>query len=119
IDQIASSALFAVGAEAEAWRQLSTAIERQPLAATGWVLAAQAYEDHAKIAEAIKFWHEAVILDQTNPRWRIRQAKAMMASGQTDAGKALLQATLAQRWHQQYEWELEDARYLLNRRSYR
>jgi len=26
---------------------------------------------------------------------------------------------LAQRWHQQYEWELEDARYLLNRRSYR
>jgi predicted Zn-dependent protease len=119
IDSIVANDLFAVGADAEAWRQLSTAIERQPMAATGWVMAAQAYEQHAKIAEAIAFWHEAVILDQTNPRWRIRQAQALMASGQTDAGKALLRATLAQRWHQQYEWEIEDARYILNPGSYR
>ena len=82
-------------------------------------MVAEAYQRHANIAEALKFWHEAVILDQTNPRWRIREAQALMAGGQTEAGRKLLRETLKARWHQQYEWELEDARYLLNPGSYR
>ena len=119
IDNAVADGMFAIGATDEAWRQLSTAIERQPLAATGWVMVAEAYQRHANITEALKFWHEAVILDQTNPRWRIKEAQALIAGGQTDAGRKLLRETLNARWHQQYQWELEDARYLLNPGSYR
>jgi hypothetical protein len=119
VDNAVADAMFAIGDNAAAWRQLSTAIERQPLASAGWVLAAEAYQRHGDISSAVNYWHEAVILDQTNPRWRLRQAQAMLAGGQRDAGMALLKETLNRRWHQQYQWEIEDARYLLRAGDYR
>jgi predicted Zn-dependent protease len=110
---VMADALFSIGEKTAAWRQVSTAIEKQPMAPSGWEAAANFYQRHGDAATAVGYWHEAMILDQTNPRWRIRKAQSLLDAKQLVESKALLQSVLKQRWHERFAFEVEDARYLL------
>jgi predicted Zn-dependent protease len=111
IDSIIGDALSDIGEPIAAWRQISTGIELQPMSATGWVAAAEWCQRQGDVSTAIEYWHEAMTLDQTNPRWRFQNAEALIAAGKREEGRALFEATLKQRWHQRYQWEVENARY--------
>ncbi|MBA3394793.1 MAG: hypothetical protein H0T89_19255, partial [Deltaproteobacteria bacterium] len=103
IDQQVGDLLLAVGQTAEAWRHLSSMIERDPMSADGYQLVAQAFERQGRVADAVAYWHQAAILDQTNPTHRVREAQALIAVGRTAEGDALLAEIAKRRWHVRWD----------------
>ncbi|HEX7702975.1 MAG TPA: hypothetical protein VF403_19690, partial [Kofleriaceae bacterium] len=99
IDQQLGELLLAVGDEAGAWRQLSSTIERDPWSGTGYMTVAETFERRGKVADALPFWQQAIVIDQTNPTPLLRKAQALMALGRRGEGDALLKQITQQKWH--------------------
>ncbi len=115
IDQQLGELQLAVGNSAEAWRQLSTVIERDPMAGTGYTTVAETFERRGKVEEALPFWQQAIVIDQTNPTPRLRKAQALIALGRTAEGDALLQEIVNRKWHDLWSNVPYQAKYLLER----
>jgi Tfp pilus assembly protein PilF len=105
--------LLGVGDTAEAWRQLSTMIERDPMSGTGYEAIANVFEREGKVAEALDYWEHALRIDQTDPTPRLRKAQALYALGRNKEGDAALRDITNRRWHERWEWTVENARELL------
>jgi Vault protein inter-alpha-trypsin domain/von Willebrand factor type A domain/FecR protein len=99
IDRQLGELLLAVGDEAGAWRQLSSAIERDPWSGAGYTLVAETFERRGKVADALAFWQQAIVIDQTNPTPRLRKAQALIALGRGAEGDAILDEILRRPWH--------------------
>ena len=115
IDQQLGELQLAVGNKDEAWRQLSTVIERDPMAGTGYMTVAETFERQGKVAEALPFWQQAIVIDQTNPTPRLRKAQALIALGKNAEGDALLQEIVDRKWHDMWSNVPYQARDLLQR----
>ena len=115
IDQQVGELLLAVGDTAGAWRQLSTVIERDPMEGTGYQIVADAFERQGRVAEAIEYWQQASVIDQTNPTHRLRKAQALIAVGRTAEGDALLGEIANGRWHERWAHVGYQAKNLLDR----
>ncbi|MDQ3370643.1 MAG: hypothetical protein M3680_34940, partial [Myxococcota bacterium] len=115
IDVQLGDLLLAVGDTAEAWRQLSTVIERDPLSGEGYQLVAEAFERQGRVAEAIAYWHQAVVLDQTNPTHRMREAQALIAVGRTAEGDAILREIARRTWHVRWDGIVHQVKTMLAR----
>ncbi|MCW5808404.1 MAG: hypothetical protein KIT31_39000, partial [Deltaproteobacteria bacterium] len=113
IDALLGEVMLATGDPAEAWRQLSTVIERDPMSGDGYALVADAFERQGRVAEAVAYWHQALIIDQTNPTPRIRKARALIALGRTAEGEALLAEVVARTWHVRWDGQVAEARSLM------
>jgi len=103
IDQQLGELLLAVGNKAEAWRQLSSVIERDPMSGDGYQTVAAAFEAQGRVADAIEYWHQATIIDQTNPTPRLRKAQALIALGRTAEGDAVLAEIAGRKWHARWD----------------
>src|SRR5262249_17804461 len=99
IDRQLGDLLLAVGDSAGAWRQLSSMIERDPWSSAGYTSVATTFESQGKVNEALAFWQQAIVIDQTNPTPRLRKAQALFALGRTAEGDALLHQITSQKWH--------------------
>jgi tetratricopeptide (TPR) repeat protein len=106
---------LALGDKAEAWRQLSTAIERDPMSGDGYQQVAQVFENQGRVAEALDYWEQAIRIDQTNPTPRIRKARALIALGKTKEGDALLHEIAGRKWHEKWDGVMYEVQDLLNR----
>jgi predicted Zn-dependent protease len=115
IDQQVGELLLAVGDTAGAWRQLSTVIEREPMEGTGYQIVAEAFERQGRVAEALEYWSQAVVIDQTNPTHRLRKAQALIALGRTAEGDALLSEIANTKWHERWQFVASQAKDLLQR----
>ncbi|MCX5741117.1 MAG: hypothetical protein NT062_01305 [Proteobacteria bacterium] len=115
IDQVLGDLLLAVGDTAGAWRQLSTVIERAPMAGDGYMTVAETFERQGRVAEAVELWQQALVLDQTNPTPRFRKAQALIALGKAAEGDALLRDIANGRWHEQWSGIVWQARGLIDR----
>ena len=115
IDQQLGELQLAVGNTEEAWRQLSTVIERDPMAGTGYATVAETFERRGKVEEALGFWQQAIVIDQTNPTPRLRKAQALIALGRTAEGDALLQEIASHKWHDIWSNVSYQAKSLLER----
>jgi len=115
IDIVLGELQLAVGNPDEAWRQLSTVIERDPMAGGPYMTVAETFERRGKVAEALPFWQQAIVIDQTNPNPRLRKAQALIALGRTAEGDALLQEIVDRKWHDIYSNVPYQAKYLLER----
>ncbi len=115
IDQQLGELQLAVGDKAEAWRQLSSVIERDPMSGDGYQTVAQAFESQGRVAEALEYWHQATIIEQTNPTPRLREAQALIAVGRTAEGDAILNDIASRKWHERWEGIAYQARALLDR----
>jgi hypothetical protein len=113
IDQSIGELLLAVGDRAEAWRQLSTVIERDPMSGDGYQAVAAAFEQQGRVAEALDYWQQAIVIDQTNPTPRLRKAQALIALGRTEEGDRLLAEIASRKWHERFEWIASQARSML------
>ncbi len=115
IDRILGELLLAVGDQAEAWRQLSGVIERDPMSGAGYQTVADAFERQGRVAEALAYWQQAIVIDQTNPTPRLRKAQALIALGRTAEGDALLAEIANRKWHDMWSNVSYQAKYLLER----
>ncbi|MEO7095157.1 MAG: VIT domain-containing protein, partial [Polyangiales bacterium] len=115
IDQQLGELQLAVGNTEEAWRQLSTVIERDPMAGAGYSTVAETFERRGKVSEALPFWQQAIVIDQTNPTPRLRKAQALIALGRSAEGDALLKDIVDHKWHDVWSNVPYQAKYLLER----
>jgi predicted Zn-dependent protease len=115
IDEVLGELLLAVGDREEAWRQLSSVIERDPMSGDGYQAVASAFERQGRVAEALEYWQHAIVIDQTNPTPRMRKAQALIALGRTDEGDRLLAEIAGRKWHERYGGTAEQARWMLER----
>ncbi|MBS1119152.1 MAG: hypothetical protein H6Q90_1380 [Deltaproteobacteria bacterium] len=115
IDQQLGELMLAVGDQAEAWRQLSSVIERDPMSGDGYQTVAAAFESQGRVAEAIAYWHQATIIDQTNPTPRLREAQALIAVGRTAEGDAILTDIAGRKWHDRWQGIGYQAKNLIER----
>jgi tetratricopeptide (TPR) repeat protein len=115
IDQQMGELYLAVNDAPAAWRQLSTVIERDPMSGEGYKTVAESFERQGRVAEAIEYWHQAVVIDQTNPTHRIREAQALIAVGRSAEGDAILSDVANRKWHVRYQGIELQARQLLER----
>jgi predicted Zn-dependent protease len=60
---------------------------------------ADTFERRGKVADALPYWQQAIVIDQTNPTPRLRKAQALIALGQTREGDQLLHDITNQKWH--------------------
>ena len=112
IDRQLGELLLAVGDEAGAWRQLSSAIERDPWSGAGYTLVAETFERRGKLADALPFWQQAIVIDQTNPTPRLRKAQSLLALGRTAEADTLLDDILHRPWHDIWSPVVSQARAL-------
>ncbi len=113
IDRQTGDILLTLGETTEAWRQLSTMIEHDPMSGDGYQAVAQEYEQAGQVAQAIDFWQQAVVLDQTNPTPRLRKAQALYAVGRADEGNQVLAQITARGWHQRWSSVVWQAQQLM------
>ncbi len=115
IDRNIGTLLLAMGDGPGAWRQLSSIIERDPWAGSGYATVADQLEQQGKIVEALEVWQQAVVIDQTNPTHRLRKAQALIALGKTAEGDALLEQIATTKWHDMWSGTVYQAKNLLER----
>ncbi len=115
IDQQLGELLLAAGDKAGAWRQLSTVIERDPMAGQGYITVAEAFERQGRVAEALEFWQEAIVIEQTNPTPRLRKAQALIALGRAAEGDAILDDIAHRTWHEVWSGVVYQAKNLRDR----
>jgi len=113
IDQMLGELMLSVGNQEEAWRQLSTVIERDPMAGTGYATVAETFERQGKVEESLPFWQQAIVIDQTNPTPRLRKSQALIALGRNAEGDALLREIATTKWHDIWSGVPYQAKYLL------
>jgi tetratricopeptide (TPR) repeat protein len=107
--------MLSIGDAAAAWRQLSSTIERDPWSGEGYTVVAESFERQGKLIDALPFWQQAIVIDQTNPTPRLRKAQALIALGRFAEGDALLGEIARRTWHEQWSGVAEQARELLQR----
>jgi len=115
IDRRLGELMLAIGDAAGAWRQLSSTIERDPWSGAGYAVVADAFERQGKIIDALVFWQQAIVIDQTDPTPRLRKAQALIALGRTAEGDALLAEIANHTWHDIWRGVVDQARGLLER----
>jgi tetratricopeptide (TPR) repeat protein len=111
-DALLAQLLFSVGDHDGAFRVLSSKIDRDPMSGEAWGEIAGQFEAAGLVDRSLPYWHEALILDQTNPTWRVRNARALTAVGRTAEAKDILTEVLRRRWHARWEWTIYEAREL-------
>ncbi|MFT3692251.1 MAG: VIT domain-containing protein [Kofleriaceae bacterium] len=112
IDAALGEMLLAVGDEAGAWRQLSTVIEREPWTGTGYMTVAETFQRRGKVEQALPYWQQAIVIDQTNPTPRLRKAQALLALGRKDEARVLVKDITSQKWHDVWSNVLYEAQEL-------
>ena len=115
IDTQLGDLLLAVGDTQGAWRQLSGTIERDPWSGAGYMNVADAFEHQGKVEQALPFWQQAIVIDQTNPTPRLRKAQALIALGRTAEGDDLLRDIASHKWHDMWSNVVYQAKDLLAR----
>ena len=104
--------LLAVGQDDEAWRYLSSPIDRAPREGASFQGAAEVLERQGKLDRALGLWRRAFAIDATNPTWLQRQAMVELAMNRKDAAKATVRRILDRSWHARWAgvtWWAQDA----------
>jgi hypothetical protein len=115
IDEQLANVMLGIGDTAGAWRQLSSAIERDPWSGAGYTIVAEAFQRQGKVADSLAFWQQAIVIDQTNPTPRLRKAQALITLGRNAEAAALLAEIAARTWHPVWSSTVYEARSLLER----
>jgi tetratricopeptide (TPR) repeat protein len=117
IDRLCAELLWSLGRDDDAWRQLSSTLDRH--AAEGEALAwlADALERGGDLEHAETVWARAIAVEPTDPLHRLRRAQNLRAAGQIDEARALLDQVIAGDWQPRFGFAVAQARALLNELS--
>ena len=115
IDRLAATLLYAVDRPRDAWRHLSTAIERAPMEGESYRVVADTLEQQGQLQPAQELWRQAAEVDPTNPTWLLRRAQVLVSLGEHADASALLRTIERGRWHERFDRVTEQARRLAAR----
>ncbi|HVH99960.1 MAG TPA: VIT domain-containing protein [Enhygromyxa sp.] len=115
IDLLCAELLWSHGRDDEAWRQLSSVIDRH--AAEGEALAwlADALERAGQLKRAEAVWARAIAVEPTDVHNRVRRATNLLANQREAEAKAALQEIVDGEWQPRFAWDVEQARKLLRK----
>ncbi|MBL8621614.1 MAG: FecR domain-containing protein [Myxococcales bacterium] len=102
-ERLLAELLLGVGQDDEAWRYLSSPIDRAPREGGSFQTAAEVLERAGKLDQALGLWRRAFAIDATNPTWLQRQATTELALGDKDAARATVQKILDRKWHVRWD----------------
>jgi Flp pilus assembly protein TadD len=112
IDRLCAATLFAVDREDEAWRHLSTAIERHPGEGGAYEQVAAALENEGRLDRADAMWTRAFEVEPTNPTWLLRRAQNLVAAGDAAHASDLLAEIRRGTWQDRFANVTWQAQYL-------
>jgi ferric-dicitrate binding protein FerR (iron transport regulator)/tetratricopeptide (TPR) repeat protein len=115
IDQLCAELLWSLERDDEAWRHLSSVLDRH--AAEGEALAwlADALERSGRLDRAETVWARAVAVEPTEVHNRVRRATNLIANGREAEAQAALQEIIDGEWQPRFAWDVEQARRLLRK----
>lgn len=90
IDVRCAELLYGLGRPKEAWRHLSSIIERHPAEGSAHAQVAEVLERRGNLSRALGSWQRAVDAEPTNPTWLLRQSHALRAKGDRAGATAAL-----------------------------
>jgi tetratricopeptide (TPR) repeat protein len=117
VDQLLGEVMLGIGDTAAAWRQLSSAIERDPWSGAGHVAAADAFQRGGKVNEALALWRQASAIDPDNPTPRLHEARALITLGRNAEADAILAEIASRTWRPVWDSAVYEARVLLESRK--
>ena len=104
--------LVGAGRPEEAWRHLSSIIERHPAEGSAYRDVAETFELRGELREAAALWQRAIEVEPTNPTWLVRRAQALIALGEMAKARRLLERVTAGKWQERFDGEQAQAGYL-------
>ncbi len=116
IDAQVGAALEAAGRDDEAWRQLTSVIERHPGDGASYQVVADALEKEGQVTRAETLWRRAIDVEPENPTWRLRLANALLATGDRKGADQQLERIAKGDWHERFDGIAYQAKNLLRRR---
>lgn len=117
IDRQAATLLYSVDRPEQAWRHLSTAIERAPMEGESYRVVADALEQQGQLERAGMLWQRASEVERTNPTWLLRRAQVLVSLGERDDARSLLRTITRTMWHERFDRVTAQARDLAGRLS--
>ncbi|MDP6356298.1 MAG: hypothetical protein QF473_14405, partial [Planctomycetota bacterium] len=97
VQQLATLQLTA-GRKGDAWRSLSSIIDRKPKEALSYFNVGQWYRGRNEKAEAAKWYAEAAKWDTANPRWLFERAKVLKEMGNRREANVAFQKIIDGKW---------------------
>lgn len=97
----------------QAWRFLSSIIERHPAEGNAYAQVAEALEREARFEPADRVWEDASRVEPTNPTWLLQRAENALALGRDKDALALLDRIDDGEWQERFFQIEQQAKQLL------
>ena len=87
---------------ADAWRQLSSIIERHPGDGGAYAQVAGVLQGLGDLEQADGLWRRAALVEPTNPTWLLSRAQNLMASGDEATARQLVEKVARGEWQDRF-----------------
>ena len=97
----------------QAWRHLSSVVERHPAEGSAYETVAKALEREGQLRRADLMWQRAMEVEPTNPTWHLRRAENLAALGHENTAVELLDEIAEGDWQDRFngiEWQAKQLR---------
>jgi tetratricopeptide (TPR) repeat protein len=112
IDQRAAQLFYELEFDEEAWRELSSIVERRPAEGQSHSTVAGELERMGRFDEAEAVWERAIAVEPTNPRWLLGSAQNALSRGDQDAAAGRLREIERGSWQDRFSNTVWEARTL-------
>ncbi|PRP97690.1 Vault protein inter-alpha-trypsin [Enhygromyxa salina] len=112
IDRLCAQLLWSLGHDDEAWRHLSSTLDRHPAEGQALAWVADALERGADLERADRVWARAIAVEATNPLHRLRRAQNLLATGHEREAASLLAEIESGEWQPRFVQTVAQARRL-------
>jgi tetratricopeptide (TPR) repeat protein len=102
IDRRIATLLYGVQRPDDAWRQLSSTIERHPMEGEAYQAVAEVLQGEGQLERADQLWERAVAVDPTNPTWLLRRAQVALALGQREQANVHIRSITEGTWQDRF-----------------
>jgi predicted Zn-dependent protease len=102
IDTLAARMLYTHERADEAWRQLSTMLERHPMEGDSYGNVATVLQQEGRVDRAEALLSRASEVEPENPTWLYRRAESLFVLGRDDEARTLLGRIASRRWHERF-----------------
>ncbi len=113
IDQLCAELLWSLDRDEDAWRQLSSVIDRHGAEGEALAWLADTLERAGRLERAGEVWAKAVAVEPTDAHNRLRRASNLLAGGHDAEAKAALQELVDGDWQPRFAGDVNQARELL------
>jgi ferric-dicitrate binding protein FerR (iron transport regulator)/tetratricopeptide (TPR) repeat protein len=112
IDRLCAALLWSLDRDADAWRQLSSVIDRHPQEGEALAWLATALERSGELERADEVWMRAIRVEPTDPMHRLRRAQNLLTRELDDEAAKLLKEIREGEWQPRFSFVVHQAKQL-------